>query len=107
MSSASGALLRKVIHVAACTVLVLLSMGPPAMADMNDDCAAICRPACDGFTSEVCGSLNGTLPVLGNIGFFYTTCKVRVSSACRTLCFNVCTLNTLTPAPGSTAAPPP
>nr|TKW02182.1 hypothetical protein SEVIR_8G229300v2 [Setaria viridis] len=89
------------VPVAACIALVLLSMGPPAMADVEDDCRAICYPACDGFTSEVCRSLNGTLPVLGNIGFFYTTCKVRVSIACRTLCFNVCTLNTLTPSGGA------
>jgi hypothetical protein len=111
VASANGSVLKMAVPVAACIALaILLSVGTPAMADMEENCRTICYPTCDNFTFGVCGSLNWTLPILSNIGFFYTTCKVRVSIACS----NVCTLNTLTPsgtapmlAPGSTAAPPP
>ncbi|CAO2142618.1 unnamed protein product [Urochloa humidicola] len=112
-SSANGTGLKlHIVPVAACMVLVLLSMSSPVMADIQDDCRTICRPKCDEFTSEVCTSIKTILPTVSNLGFFDTTCKVRVSTLCRTLCMSICTLNTLTPgaptpAPGSAAAPPP
>ncbi|CAL4979019.1 unnamed protein product [Urochloa decumbens] len=111
---ASSAMFRMAIPVAACMVLVLLSMGSPVMADIQDDCRAICRPKCDELTSDVYTSLKEILPtILSNLDAFGTSCKVRVSTLCRTFCMSVCTLNTFTPAgaptpaPGSTAAPPP
>jgi hypothetical protein len=106
MASANSYKLKMVVPVATCIVLVLLSMGPPAMAGVEEDCAVICRPACDGFTSEVCMGLNGTFPVLNSLDFFYTTCKVRISALCRSLCFSVCTLDTLTPPPGAPSPAP-
>ncbi|CAN6363610.1 unnamed protein product [Urochloa humidicola] len=113
MASADGNVHRTAVPVVACIVLLLLSMASsPVMADVEDDCGTICRPGCDGFTSEICRSISEILPLLSNLDFFKTTCKVRVSTLCRTLCYGICTLNTLTPgapmpAPGSTAALPP
>ncbi|TKW02187.1 hypothetical protein SEVIR_8G229800v4 [Setaria viridis] len=113
MAPANGAVLQKVVPVATCIALVLLSMGSPAMADIQDDCRATCRPLCDGFSSDVCNAVIGIAPtILNNLNFFFTTCKVRVSGLCTPVCVNVCSLNTLspgapTPAPASTAAPPP
>ncbi|CAL4982879.1 unnamed protein product [Urochloa decumbens] len=110
---ASSPVLKMVVPVAACVVLVLLSMGSPVMADIQDDCRTICRPKCDDLTSDVCTSIKEILPtILSNLDAFGMTCRVRVSTLCRTLCINICTLNTLTPgaptpAPGSAAAPPP
>jgi hypothetical protein len=112
MASANGSVHKMVAPVAACIVLVVLSMGPLVMADVEDDCVPICLPACDDLSSKVCSSLSATLPILKNLDFFYPTCEVRVTTLCKALCFNICSLNTLTPsapmpAPGSTAAPPP
>ncbi|CAN6373338.1 unnamed protein product [Urochloa humidicola] len=113
MASANGAMLRTAAPVTACVMLLLLSMASyPVMAEVEDDCGTICRPRCDGFTSEICRSLSEILPVLSNLDSFKTSCKVRVSTLCRTLCYGTCTLNTLTPgapmpAPGSAAAPSP
>ncbi|OEL21269.1 hypothetical protein BAE44_0017713 [Dichanthelium oligosanthes] len=92
--------------VAACIALVLLSMGPPAMADIQDKCRVFCQPKCDGFTTEVCRSLLDIVPIV-NLDFFFRTCKVRVSSPCSFLCINVCSLDTFTPTPTPPPPPPP
>ncbi|PUZ45683.1 hypothetical protein GQ55_8G244900 [Panicum hallii var. hallii] len=49
MASASGAALRKKKAAPACITLVLLSMGPPAMANTEKDCRAFCITQCSGF----------------------------------------------------------
>ncbi|RCV39366.1 hypothetical protein SETIT_8G218200v2 [Setaria italica] len=113
MASASGALLRKVIPAAACILLVLLSMGPPVMADIQSDCRAICTPRCRGLASDGCNSIIELAPAILKPLNLLPTCEVRINQLCLTLCYNVCTLNTLTPpgapspAPASAAAPPP
>ncbi|KAF8665964.1 hypothetical protein HU200_054050 [Digitaria exilis] len=81
-------------------------MGSSAMADIRDDCGAICRPQCDSFSSDVCNTVTDIVPILKTLGFFFETCDVRVSILCRTLCFNICTLNTITPVASPAAAPP-
>ncbi|RLM69830.1 hypothetical protein C2845_PM17G14320 [Panicum miliaceum] len=96
------------VAAAACAALVLLSMGPaPVVADIQDDCRVICRPKCDDFTTGVCNTVIDIAPVLRNLDFFFTTCKVRVSAQCTNLCINICSLNTLTPAPPASPPPPP
>ncbi|CAO2142622.1 unnamed protein product [Urochloa humidicola] len=107
MANPNGAMLRMAVSVAACIALVLLSMGPLVMADVQDDCRVICRPKCDGFSSEVCNEITLIAPIVKTLDFFSMTCKVRVFGLCTGLCINVCSLNTLTPAPSSTPAPPP
>ncbi|TKW02180.1 hypothetical protein SEVIR_8G229200v4 [Setaria viridis] len=112
MDSASGALLRKVIPVA-CILLVLLSMGSPVMADIENDCRAICIPRCSGLASDGCNSIIELAPTILKPLNLLPTCEVRIAQLCLPLCMNVCTLNTLTPpgaptpAPVSAAAPPP
>lgn len=104
MASPNDAMLRKAIPVAACIMLVLLSMGPLAMADIQNDCRAICGPKCDGLASDVCNSVIELAPAILKPLNILPTCVVRVDTLCRTLCMNVCTLNTLTPS-GPTPAP--
>ncbi|CAL4979018.1 unnamed protein product [Urochloa decumbens] len=112
MANPNAAKLRMAIPVAACIALILLSMGSsPVMADVQDDCRVICRPKCDGFTTEVCNAVTGIAPILKTLDLFMT-CKVRISGICSALCINICSLNTLTPsaptpAPSSSAVPPP
>ena len=119
MASASGAALRKkkVVPAAAlCIMLVLLSMGPPAMADIQDDCRAFCIPQCNGLASNTCSAIIDLASVLKTLPFFTETCNVRVAQLCLPVCLNACTLNTLTPPGAPTparepapagAAPPP
>ncbi|OEL21268.1 hypothetical protein BAE44_0017712 [Dichanthelium oligosanthes] len=47
--------------------------------------------------------------MLKTMGFFFLTCKVRLSSPCTFLCINICSANTFTPTPKPTppARPPP
>ncbi|CAL4979021.1 unnamed protein product [Urochloa decumbens] len=102
---------RKAVPVAACIALVLLSMGLPAMADIQDDCRATCVPICNGLATDVCNAVTDIAPILNSLDFFFTTCKVRVSAICIPVCINVCSLNTLTPgaptmAPAGAAPPP-
>ncbi|OQU83948.1 hypothetical protein SORBI_3005G203700 [Sorghum bicolor] len=92
----------KTAIVAACVALVLLSMGAPAVADIQDDCRARCVPKCDGSAASFCRKLVDSFRIL-NLDALYTTCKVRLSSECIYLCIEVCSLNTLSDA----AAPPP
>ncbi|TKW02183.1 hypothetical protein SEVIR_8G229400v4 [Setaria viridis] len=112
MAPANGDVLQKVVPVATCIALVLLSMGSPAIADIQDDCRSTCRPLCDGFSSDVCNAVVDIAPtILKNLNFFFTTCKARVFGLCTAVCINVCSLNTLspgapTPAP-AIAAPAP
>ena len=106
-----AAAVLKLAIIADCVVLVLLSMGPVAMADIQDDCREICRPKCDDFTTRVCNTVIDIAPILRTLDFFFTTCKVRVSAQCTNLCINICSLNTLTPsaptpAPAGAAPPP-
>uniref|UniRef100_K3ZKR0 Uncharacterized protein n=1 Tax=Setaria italica TaxID=4555 RepID=K3ZKR0_SETIT len=68
---------RAVLSVA---ISIALSMGPPVMADLQDNCRTICRPK---------------------------TCKVRISAPCTSLCINICSLDTLTPAPRASSPSPP
>ena len=113
MASARGAALRKkkVVPVAVlCTMLVLLSMGPPAMADIQQDCRAFCIPQCNGLASNTCSAIIDLASVLKTLPFFTETCNVRVAQLCLPVCLNACTLNTLTPARAPApagAAPPP
>ncbi|CAO2146409.1 unnamed protein product [Urochloa humidicola] len=107
MAAASSAAVLKIAVVAACIAVALLSMGAPAMADLQDDCRTICRPICDGFSSDVCNAVIDIAPILKTLNFFFTTCKVRVSGLCTPLCVNTCSLNTVTPAPPSSPPPPP
>ncbi|KAG2563913.1 hypothetical protein PVAP13_8KG373800 [Panicum virgatum] len=111
MASARGAALRKkkVVPVAAlCTMLVLLSMGPPAMADIQQDCRAFCIPQCNGLASNTCNSntITDLASILKTLPSFTQTCNVRVAQLCLPVCMNACTLNTLTPAPAGAAPPP-
>ncbi|RCV39374.1 hypothetical protein SEVIR_8G230000v4 [Setaria viridis] len=111
MASANGAVLQKVVPVATCIALVLLSMGSPAMADIQDDCRPTCVPICQGLATNVCNAVIDLIHIQLPVDIF-PTCKVRVSAICDPVCINVCSLNTLspgapTPAPASTAAPPP
>ncbi|PUZ45682.1 hypothetical protein GQ55_8G244800 [Panicum hallii var. hallii] len=108
MAPASGAVLRKVAPVAACIMLVLLSMGPLAMADIQDDCRVFCIPRCNAFASNTCSTITGIASILNGLPFFRETCTVRVAQLCLTFCINICTLNTLTPgAPTPARAPAP
>ncbi|KAF8673030.1 hypothetical protein HU200_049103 [Digitaria exilis] len=81
-------------------------MGPSAMADIQDDCRAFCRPQCDGFSSDVCNTVTDIAPILKTLSFFPSTCKVRVSGLCSALCINICSLNTITPAPPAASPAP-
>ncbi|RCV39370.1 hypothetical protein SETIT_8G218600v2 [Setaria italica] len=86
MAPANGDVLQKVVPVATCIALVLLSMGSPAIADIQDDCRATCRPLCDGFSSDVCNAVVDIAPtILKNLNFFFTTCKARVFGLLNTL----------------------
>ncbi|TKW02178.1 hypothetical protein SEVIR_8G228900v4 [Setaria viridis] len=95
---------RAVLSVA---ISIALSMGPPVMADLQDNCRTICRPKCDDFAIEVCTSLTNIVPILNNVDFFFRTCKVRISAPCTSLCINICSLDTLTPAPRASPPSPP
>ncbi|KAJ1276627.1 hypothetical protein BS78_05G228700 [Paspalum vaginatum] len=101
MASVRADKLKMTVAVAVCVVLVLLSMGPPTMADMVDDCRDRCRAECHGSVDEFCRNLGNSFPPLN---LLYRTCKVRLSSECIHACIDICSLNTLTP-PGS--SPPP
>jgi hypothetical protein len=99
-----------IISVAACIALVLLSMGSPATADVQDDCRVTCIPFSNSFASTFCRSLIDSIPLL-DLDSLYTTCKVRLSAEVTHLCIDICSLNTLTPvahmpAPASAPAPP-
>jgi hypothetical protein len=111
MASGNGAVVRKVIAVHACIMLVIcmLSMGPPVMGDIQNDCRAICIPKCNTLASDGCNIIIQVAPTLLNL---LPMCEVRIAQLCLTLCMNVCTLNTLsppapTPAPPAGTAPPP
>ncbi|KAG2563916.1 hypothetical protein PVAP13_8KG374300 [Panicum virgatum] len=109
MASASGAALRKkVVPVAASIMLVLLSMGSPAMADIQDNCRAFCIPQCNAFASKACDLIIDLASLKNNLPFFNQTCNVRLAQLCLPVCMNACTLNTLTPgAPTPARAPAP
>ncbi|RCV39372.1 hypothetical protein SETIT_8G218800v2 [Setaria italica] len=112
MASANGAMLRKAIPVAACIVLVLLSMGPPVMADIQDECRAACLPPCNDFVSDACNIVTRIAPVLQLKKSFLRECKEQVSPVCVPTCIRFCIGFSMlpgapTPAPASTAAPPP
>ncbi|KAF8673031.1 hypothetical protein HU200_049104 [Digitaria exilis] len=97
------------LKMAACCIVlvVFLSVSPPAMADIQDDCRASCAPRCDGLSVDFCNKVIDIAPVLKTLSFFFTTCKVRVSSLCSLLCVDICDANTVTPAPPASSPPPP
>ncbi|KAF8673033.1 hypothetical protein HU200_049106 [Digitaria exilis] len=96
----------KMATLAACIAVVFLSMGPSAMADIQDDCRVICRQNCDGFSTDVCNTVIDIASILNTLNFFFPTCKVRVSGLCSALCVNICSLNTITPAPPAASPAP-
>ncbi|KAG2563914.1 hypothetical protein PVAP13_8KG373900 [Panicum virgatum] len=103
----AAAELNKLAIAAACAALVLLSMGPAAMADIQTDCRAFCIPQCDGMASNTCNAIIDLAPILKTLPFFAGTCNVRVAQLCITLCMSACTLNTLTPPGAPTPVPVP
>ncbi|OEL23534.1 hypothetical protein BAE44_0015449 [Dichanthelium oligosanthes] len=96
-AAASSAAVLKVAVFAACMALVLLSMGLPTMADMQDDCLASCGPKCDRQVSEFRRNIVDSFPLLN---LLYETCKVRLYMECTHSCMVICTRNTLTPVAG-------
>jgi hypothetical protein len=106
-SAGSAAAVLKPAVPAACIVLLLSSaMGPPAMADLRDDCRAFCDPRCDRYTSNLCGSIIHISPLLDPLSL---TCTERFYGVCATTCVTICTANTLTPfgSPVPETPPPP
>ncbi|OEL23532.1 hypothetical protein BAE44_0015447 [Dichanthelium oligosanthes] len=65
----------------ASVAVVLLSMGSPAMADIQVQCRVICHPKCDDFTIRPSPALRGSrMRISNDLDFFFATCKVRISS---------------------------
>jgi hypothetical protein len=117
MASANAAVLRKGVPAAACIVLVvLLSMGPPATADIQEQCRAACHPPCNDFVSEACNIIARNNLIL-NLKLvkksFLPKCKELVSPVCVPTCVRFCvgfsmlptTTGAPTPAPASAAVP--
>ncbi|KAJ1276628.1 hypothetical protein BS78_05G228800 [Paspalum vaginatum] len=103
MASVGAAKVKTMAMVAAiCVPLLLLSMCPPATADVEDDCRATCIPKCSAYASALCHSIVKRFPALN---LTYTTCKVRLNVQCKQACITVCSPNTPTPA-GAPASPP-
>ncbi|TVU03076.1 hypothetical protein EJB05_51404, partial [Eragrostis curvula] len=90
MAAISAILVKKVVVVAICITLVLLSVGPAAMADVLEDCRNDCRSPCNGFSTAVCKGLTRRLREL-----LFATCKVRISALCSNTCINLCSIDTL------------
>ncbi|CAN6381958.1 unnamed protein product [Urochloa humidicola] len=110
MASANGAMLiRMVVPAAACIALFLLSMGPPVMADIQDDCRLACVRECTDFVSKACKKVIVIAPILKIKPSFLQKCKVQVSPMCIPTCNHFCinlTLGAPTPRRASPAPPP-
>ncbi|KAF8673149.1 hypothetical protein HU200_048697 [Digitaria exilis] len=90
MASFSGARVKMVVAV--CVAVLLLSMGPAAMADLVEDCRNKCVPGCQLTAPAACTSIVQTAPDLK------VTCETRFRDLCMVLCMVFCTANTLPPA---------
>ncbi|OEL33408.1 hypothetical protein BAE44_0005573 [Dichanthelium oligosanthes] len=91
MASFSGAMVKMSAVVAVFVAVVLLSNGPPAMADLAADCLDLCRPGCQAISAVACRNIDQTAPDMKQ------TCDIRTYGLCATLCMNYCTANTLPP----------
>ncbi|CAL4986187.1 unnamed protein product [Urochloa decumbens] len=103
-------MLRMAVPVAACIVLLLLSMGPPVMANAQDDnCRPACVRACTDFVSQTCKKVTDIAPILKLLPLFLVKCKEQVSPLCVPTCNNFCMMLTPgapAPAPAGAAPPP-
>ncbi|CAN6373337.1 unnamed protein product [Urochloa humidicola] len=105
----NGAVLRLAVPVAACIALVLLPMGPPVMADVQDVCRSDCLIECTDLVSTACEKVIGIAPVLKSLPSFLEECKAQVTPTCSTItCNNICIgLKPCTPAPPPASPAPP
>ncbi|CAO2142619.1 unnamed protein product [Urochloa humidicola] len=109
-ASPNGAMLRMAVPVAACIVMVLLSMGPLVKANdaQDDNCLPACVRACTDFASQACKKIIGNTLILKLVPSFLQKCKEQVSPLCAPTCNNFCMMLTPSaPAPAPTGAAPP
>ncbi|CAL4979024.1 unnamed protein product [Urochloa decumbens] len=110
--SANGDMLRMAVPVAACIVLVLLSMGPASVMANNDaqdnNCRPACVRACNDFASQTCKKVTDIAPILKIVPSFLHKCREQASPLCVPTCNNFCMMLTPgAPAPAPARAVPP
>lgn len=87
MASFRGTMVKMVVAV--CMAVLLLSMGPTAMADLGEDCRNSCIPGCQLVAPAACRSIVQIAPLLK------VTCEERFRGLCAQLCITFCNANTL------------
>ncbi|KAF8673148.1 hypothetical protein HU200_048696 [Digitaria exilis] len=93
MASFNATMVKMVVAV--CNAVLLLSLGPTAMAaDQGADCRDPCVAGCQLIAPASCTSIDQALPPLE------ATCVTRFRGLCAQLCVTFCNANTL-PQPGT------
>lgn len=95
MASARSGTFKMAVAVASIGVaLLLLAMATPAMADVIRECFdETCHPACIEFSAGACKGIEKRLSLLNPM------CRAQVESICLTLCYKLCSLDTLPSTP--------